>query len=254
MALSGFPVSSAHPYRVVPAVPASRGSTVSKFTNTLKYQSHAVSARRVEPADSADDFPTPPWATRALAEHILESKEALADMTCLEPACGRGYMSRPLQGYFKSVKSADAFDYGFGDVRDFLTYPYETDAVDWVVTNPPFRLAEEFILRGMRVARKGVAILARTVFLESIGRYENIFLNSPPSKFAQFTERVPMVKGRVDPKASTATGYAWFVWEKGYNGEPRLMWVPPCRRKLERPDDYPDATAQQGAVLNVTLR
>ncbi|MNE90204.1 hypothetical protein D3C80_1876940 [compost metagenome] len=91
----------------------------------------------------------------------------------------------------------------------------------------------------MTVAREGVAILARTVFLESVGRYEGIFSKIPPSKFAQFSERVPMVKGRVDPKASTATGYAWFVWEKGADvSYPRLMWVPPCRRKLEREGDY----------------
>ncbi len=63
-------------------------------------------------------------------------------------------------------------------------------------------------------ARRGVAILARTVFLESVGRYKAIFCDRPPSKFAQFAERVPMLKGRLDPTASTATGYAWLVWEK----------------------------------------
>jgi hypothetical protein len=89
------------------------------------------------------------------------------------------------------------------------------------------------------VARKGVAILARSVFLESIGRYDGIFRNSPPTKFAQFVERVPMVKGRLDRKATTATGYAWLVWEKEANGVPRLMWVPPCRKQLERDTDYP---------------
>lgn len=254
MAQPCFSVSSARSRRMIPAAVTSRGSTVGKFTNTLKYQSHAVSARRVEPADSADDFPTPPWATRALVEHVLDEKSSLATLTCLEPACGRGHMSRPLQSYFASVKSADAYDYGYSDVRDFLTYPYETNAVDWVITNPPFRLAEDFILRGLRVARKGVAILARTVFLESIGRYESIFSNSPPSKFAQFTERVPMVKGRLDPKASTATGYAWFVWEKDYSGLPRVMWVPPCRRKLERPGDYPEVGTRQSAASNIKLR
>ena len=32
-----------------------------------------------------------------------------------------------------------------------------------------------------------------------------------------------MVKGRVDRKASTATGYAWFVWEKNAEmAHPRL--------------------------------
>ena len=51
-------------------------------------------------------------------------------------------------------------------------------------------------------------------------------------------ERVPMVKGRLDSKATTATGYAWLVWEKEKPNQPRLMWVPPCRRQLERKADY----------------
>ena len=107
-----------------------------------------------------------------------------------------------------------------------------------VITNRPFRLAEQFIQRSLVVARKGVAILARTVFIESVGRYRNIFQNNPPSRFAQFTERVPMVKGRLDRKASTATGYAWLVWERDACAGPRLMWVPPCRKTLERDADY----------------
>jgi hypothetical protein len=195
-------------------------------------------AQRTEAADSPDDFPTPPWATRGLIEHILDKSE-LAALTCLEPACGAGHMAKVLKEYFREVKSADAYDYGYGPVRDFLTYPYETNACDWMITNPPFRLAEEFVLRAFRVARKGVAILARTVFLESSGRYEAIFRDNPPTKFAQFVERVPMVKGRLDKKATTATGYAWLVWEKEASAAPpRLMWVPPCRRKLERNNDY----------------
>ena len=107
-----------------------------------------------------------------------------------------------------------------------------------VITNPPFRLAEEFVLRALSVAREGVAILARTVFLESVGRYEDIFRSTPPTKVGQFVERVPMVRGRLDGKASTATGYAWFVWEKGMVGGPRQLWIPPCRKELERHGDY----------------
>jgi hypothetical protein len=195
-------------------------------------------AQRIEAADSPDDFPTPPWATRGLIEHILDNRSALATLTCLEPACGAGHMAKVLKEYFADVRCSDAYDYGYGTVRDFLNIPYETNACDWVITNPPFRLAEEFVLRSLNVARKGVAILARTVFLESIGRYDAIFRDSPPTKFAQFTERVPMVKGRLDKKATTATGYAWLVWEKQSLTIPRLMWVPPCRKELEKPDDY----------------
>ena len=76
------------------------------------------------------------------------------------------------------------------------------------------------------------------MFLESAGRYKTIFQDRPPSKFAQFVERVPMLKGRLDPRGSTATSYAWLVWEKDAASPPRLMWVPPCRRQLEQLDDY----------------
>jgi hypothetical protein len=53
-----------------------------------------------------------------------------------------------------------------------------------------------------------------------------------------FVERVPMVKGRLDQKATTATAYAWFVWEKKTPSNSRLVWVPPYRKYLERPQDY----------------
>jgi hypothetical protein len=195
-------------------------------------------AQRVEAADSADDFPTPPWATRALVEHVLGNKKALASQTCLEPACGAGHMAKVLNEYFREVHASDAYDYGYGFRRDFIAHPFETSSVDWVITNPPFRLGEEFVLKALTVARHGVAILARTVFLESVGRYNRIFQEQPPTKFAQFTERVPMVKGRLDIKATTATGYAWLVWEKSGRQIPRLMWVPPCRKALEREGDY----------------
>lgn len=195
-------------------------------------------SQRVESVDSPDDFPTPPWATRALLEHVIGT-DGLDQLSCLEPACGAGHMAKVLDEYFKEVRCADAYDYGFAAIRDFLSYPYETNAVDWVITNPPFRLAEEFVQRSFDVARRGVAMLVRTVFLESVGRYNRLFLNDPPSKFAQFVERVPMVRGRLDGKATTATGYAWLVWEHHARDHCRVVWIPPCRRKLERPNDYP---------------
>jgi hypothetical protein len=148
-------------------------------------------------------------------------------------------MARVLKEYFGSVACSDAYSYGYGDVRDFLTYPRAAASFDWVITNPPFRLSEEFVIRALAIARAGVAILARTVFIESIGRYRNLFQHTPPAKFAQFTERVPMVKGRLDQAAVTATSYAWLVWEKANaDAQPRLMWVPPCRKNLERRGDY----------------
>ena len=219
----------------------------------MQNTSHAVMSQRIEPQDSPDDFPTPPWATRALLEHTIGTA-GLGNLTCLEPACGAGHMVRVLKEYFKEVTYADAYDYGLAPVRDFLSFPYETNAVDWVITNPPFRLAEDFFHQGFRVANVGVALLVRTVFLESIGRLERLFSKFPPTLVAQFSERVPMVRGRLDRKASTATGYAWVVWIKPLGGDTRLIWIPPCRKRLERETDYPATDIGVGEEPRVRLR
>ena len=59
-------------------------------------------------------------------------------------------------------------------------------------------------------------MLVRTVFIESVGRYDRLFSQNPTTYFAQYAERVAMVKGRLDRKASTATGYGWAVCTMGY--------------------------------------
>ena len=54
----------------------------------------------------------------------------------------------------------------------------------------------------------------------------------------QFVERVPMFKGRLDRKGSSATAYCWLVWQAASLGGTRLHWLAPCRKRLERDSDY----------------
>jgi hypothetical protein len=199
--------------------------------------SSAVMQQRSEPHNSLDDFPTPPWATRALCEY-LEKDWHLDNFTCREPAANRGHMVRPLSEFFASVKASDIHDYGAGfPVRDYLFGPLPSQ-VDWTITNPPFRLAEQFIHRAFETSRDGVAMIVRTAFLESVSRYHALFKVNPPSLILQFTERVVMHKGKLSEHGSTATAYCWLVWQMGETGT-RFDWIPPCRKKLERPGDYP---------------
>lgn len=214
-------------------------------------RSNAVMATRIEAQDSLDDFPTPPWATRALIEHVVGAG-GLEAQSCLEPACGAGHMARALKEYFGLVEASDVCAYGFSEAKDFLSTPREANSVDWVITNPPFRLAEEFIRLSLNISRRGVAMLTRTVFIESVGRYERLFSKTPPSHIAQFTERVPMIKGRLDRKASTATGYAWLVWDKRSDDSAKLVWIPPCRKMLERDEDY--STYGSGPLRSVAVQ
>lgn len=209
------------------------------------YRTLAVVARRHEPKASLDDFPTPPWATRALFEHVLADRVGWQDLTCLEPACGAGHMATPLRERFGVVEAFDAHDYGYAGVRDFLSSPPAASSYDWIVTNPPFRLAEEFIETSLDVASVGVAVIVRTMFLEGRGRYERLFSKRPPTRIGQFTERVPMVRGRLRKESKTATGYAWLVWERDRANTLSFSWVPPCRKKLERDYDYDIPSAGQ---------
>lgn len=203
----------------------------------------AVMARRSEPHDSLDFFPTPPWAVRALLTYCVNVRGRFV----WEPACGEGHMSRSIAEFADHVFASDVRDYGWGHVvHDFLM-PFVPGGrpADWVITNPPFRLAEQFIHRGLELA-PNVAVLVRSVFTESAVRYEGLFKERPPAFIAQFVERVPMVKGRVDEDASSATAYCWMVW-----GPPRLSretsfkWIPPCRGLLERSADYASHAADE---------
>lgn len=204
--------------------------------------STAVMQRRHEAHDSLDYFPTPAWATRALCEFIKQIDPNLSTKRAWEPACGEGHMTRPLAEYFELVYGSDVATYGHGSVRDFL-FPGDEPEFDWIITNPPFRLAEQFAHTMIDRAREGCAVLVRSAFLEGIGRYSDLFSKRKPSAILQFTERVAMVKGKVDEKASSATAYSWIVWrcrphKPDSQSMPMFVWIPPCRRRLERPQDY----------------
>ena len=221
----------------------------------MQNTSPAVMTQRHEPHDSLDDFPTPPWATRALVEKVLIPRRnfrAIKGHVVWEPAANRGHMVRPLREYFGRVIGSDIHDYGeeyegqaplaidflFDEVR-FI----EAHGINWIITNPPFRLAQQFVERALALQPYVmVAIIVRTGFLETVGRYRTLFRNRPPAIIAQFTERVPMVRGRLTETGSTATAYCWLVW-LGAASSPSFVWIPPCRRELEREGDYPVVAA-----------
>lgn len=207
-------------------------------------RSSAVMQQRSEPHDSLDDFPTPPWATRAVVEWLAAQGIITPDMSVREPCANRGYMVRPLLEYFGDVEAGDVHDYGMGyQVVDYLFGP-DPDPVDCTFQNPPFKLAQQFIERALRTSRKAVVVIVRSAFTEGVGRYEQLFSNTPPHFVLQHVERVPMCKGRYDPDIASATAYAWLVWLPGQEADTRYRWIAPCRRRLERADDLMNFDAE----------
>ncbi len=231
--------------------------------------------QRAEPTDSLDDFPTPPWATRALLEFLKQIGHPLDVQHAWEPACNRGQMARVLGEEFDQVWATDVHDYGYEGMSglvDFLMPDLEPPVgIDWIITNPPFRLGPQFILRALELAEVGVAVLVRTSFDEGAARYEELFRDMPETWALPFVERVVMWQGvlldpdvpvwrppKEDPEASTdddvikgkmekpssATSYQWLIWLKpcvDVDGVATSFKrrISPCRKALTRPGDYP---------------
>lgn len=208
----------------------------------------AIMASRVEPDDSLDYFPTPPWGTRALIEHVLPAAGVHKLGDAWEPACGEGHMAEVLRESFKDVLATDVFDYGYGAVFDFLKGdPVDFRRRDWIISNPPFDDdALQFVLRALDLANVGVAMFVRWQWCESVGRYEKLFKPHPPTLVAPFVERINLCKGRWEPDGATATAYCWIVWmpHRVPKGSTRLFWIPPgCRERCARRDDVEHFTA-----------
>jgi hypothetical protein len=146
-------------------------------------------------------------------------------------------MVKPLQESFWLVAATDVAPHKGGhEVVDFL-WPTEQLA-DWIITNPPFKLAEQFIATALERSRLGVAMLVRSAFLEGVGRHERLFSKSPPTDILQFTERVVMHHGKLSQFGSTATAYCWVVYRKNTSSGTHFHWIAPCRKRLERLEDY----------------
>ena len=175
----------------------------------------SVMAARDHTADDVEFFPTPPWGARAGAE-LVKRIDPIA-RSAWDPCCGAGHMVHGLRDYFRSVRASDAYRYTPDhELLDFVSPSADVGPIaDWLFFNPPFALSADFVRLGLQRARRGVAMLMRTGFLESETRFELLYGAHPLTYFAPFSERLPMHKGRYEQDGSTATFYGWFIWKKG---------------------------------------
>jgi len=182
-------------------------SSQKRFTsNGIKKQLRQKTKRHPE-----DWYRTPTHATEQLLEH--ESFQGLV----WECACGDGIMSEVLVSKEMSVYSSDLVDRGYGDTLDFLE---SSKSVANVITNPPYRLAEQFILHALEVATSKVAMLLPLTFLAGQYRYQKIWKSSPFSVVYVFSARLSMCRGDIENKRGGKVDYAWFVWDHNTNLEP----------------------------------
>ena len=164
-----------------------------------------------------DFYPTPAFATESLLE-----KEQFSG-TILEPACGDGAISKILESNGFSVSSSDLIDHGYGQTgQDFLNFI--GPKYDNIITNPPYCLAEKFLDVALETANHKVALLLKLAFLEGIKR-QKMFLNTPLARIHVFSKRLSFYRNGNKTKNSGMMAFAWFVWEKKYNGSVLVNWI-----------------------------
>jgi hypothetical protein len=89
-----------------------------------------------------------------------------------------------------------------------------------ILTNPPFKLANQFVAHALALCPK-VIMLARLAFLES-ERRTRILEGGTLARVHVFRRRLPMMHrlGWDGPRATSATAYAWYVWDHHGSGKP----------------------------------
>ena len=171
------------------------------------------------------------YATEPKAIELLLKREKFSPYVW-ECACGEGHLSRVLEENGYNCKSSDIIDRGYPgtEIIDFLKVKksdIENDHSRDIITNPPYKYAKEFVEKALDISMDStkIAMFLKLTFLEGQAR-KKMFMKAPPARIYVFSSRVKCAKnGNFDSIGSSAVCYAWFVWEKGFTGDPVIKWV-----------------------------
>jgi len=168
-------------------------------------------------------FETPQWAI----DEIL--KVELLTQCVVDPCCGRGAMSEGAIVVGYDVWPWDVHDWGYPKtkVREFLGYSENsTFGCDTTVfMNPPFSLAEQFVVRAIEMGARKILCFQRFSWWES-QRRKKFWDKHPPNRIYICGDRATCWRFDIDPEnpihpetgkkmGNVPTAHAWFVWEFG---------------------------------------
>lgn len=187
------------------------GNTKSTFT-TLGASSHSDHDR--EPHDY---YATDPVCAKELLDLGLNINNVW------ECACGEGHLAKIFADAGVLWEATDLIDRGYGDAG--VNFLQESDEHDgWIVTNPPYKYAQEFCEHAIRLSGN-VAMFLKLTFLEGQKRKEFFKLHPPKYVYVYSQRRKCAMNGKFKDTGSSASAYAWFIWEKDFIGEPTIRWI-----------------------------
>ena len=146
-----------------------------------------------------DFYPTPRECTLALLDFLEERFLIRSGDTIWEPACGSNAMVDVMR-----EKGYDVIGTDIVNGQDFLCTEIADD-YSWIITNPPFITAQDFIKRAASL-NKPFALLLKTQYWHSAKRFK-IFSDFQPTFVLPLTWR-PDFLG----KGASLMDVIWVVW------------------------------------------
>lgn len=187
------------------------------------YSTLAASNHSKEERAERDYYATDPRAVEMLLE-----KESFSPIIW-ENAVGGGHIAEVLKKHGYKVKCSDIVDRGYPDthVLDFLEFNPNKELDLDIITNPPYNKAKEFAEKSLQCVSKGhkVAMFLKLQFLEGKERRKLFDTNPPKFVYVSSSRLICAPNGIFEKGKSSAVAYAWFVWEKGFKGEPKIRWI-----------------------------
>lgn len=164
-----------------------------------------------------DAYYTPKWAVHRVLEWLYEHTPEVFSGRWMEPCVGIGnipwavseWHTKPACWEYLDINPpVEAVRMGARQA-DFLKWPPYFHKNKFILTNPPYSLAREFIDRGMQIAEFGCYLL-RINFLGSVGRAT--WWRDRPATVLVLPNRPIFSLNKEGKLGSDATEYAWFLF------------------------------------------
>ncbi len=110
---------------------------------------------------------------------------------------------------------------------DFLLERRAPDGIEAIVTNPPYKLADQFVAHALSLVPR-VIMLLRLAFLES-ERRSPILDSGNLARVHVFKHRLPRMHrhGWTGPRATSSIPFAWFCWDRNHVGPTTIDRIAP---------------------------
>lgn len=194
--------------------------------------------KELRPRDPHDFYPTPlALCEAALALIPLDIRNGYKHRQefIVDPCAGTGVWGvaarkRWPDAYIsgcdiRDIPQPNAYDHWLPK-WDFIHQAVGGNA-DVVMSNPPYKFAEEFTRKSIRFLDSGGyhVSLMRLAFLEGQARGTGLWRDLPPLSVHVLSRRPSFITEGKNKGKTDATAYALYIWREGYKGKTELNWL-----------------------------